>query len=307
MATLKVYKEENLIEKLYLGTVEKTVQESAYYGASFEKPFNTDDLYKKKGDLSLYEEMLKDDQVFIGSQIKKDIMLGPGWDIVVESEEDKDKDFFNDVRDDLYKSLTEDVEIPFDSSLEEILTSQDFGFSLSEKVFKRRKDSSLTLKFIKTRHPDTWLIETDYQGNIQKYLQRGTKNDIEIDPGSLIHMVNNRKFQNPYGTSDLRPAYNAWFTKRQIIRYYGIFLEKAASPTPVAKYDLNAPQEAITAIHNAIQKFQAKTALTIPKDIDIEFLESKSNGEAYIKGINIMNMMIGRALLIPYLVGISLS
>ena len=127
--------------------------------------------------------------------------------------------------------------------------------------------------------------------------------NIEIEPKSLIHFVNNRKFQNPYGRSDLRAAYNAWFIKRQIVRYYAIYLEKAASPTPIAKYDKNAPKQAVDDIYAAIKSFQAKTAMAIPKDIEIDFLEAKTNGEAYVKGINIFNMFIGRALMIPDLIG----
>ena len=293
---LKYERQPNLIEAIYTGEVEKSVQESAYYGPSLEKPFNTDDLYKKTGTLKLYEEMLKDDQVFIGSQTKKDLMLGSGWDIITDDEV---------IKQDLIKCLNEDPEIPFESSMEEMLSANDFGYSITEKVFKTRQDGSLTLKFLKTRHPDTWIVETDTQGNPTEYVQRGVRANIKIDPMSLIHIVNNRKFQNPYGISDLRPAYAAWFCKRQIIKYYGIFLEKAASPTPVAKYPLNTPDQAITDLHDVIKQFQAKTAITVPKEVEIEFIEAKSNGEAYIKGIDIMNMMIGRSLMVPDLLGIS--
>ena len=295
----RAYISENEIEKLYMGTKEKSLQESAYHGDSMNKPFNNDDLYNKSGDLSLYEDMLKDDQVYIGAQTKKDMVLTSGWDIVTE-EEDQD-----DIRADLECALMEDPDIPFEASLEEMLTAYDFGYSITEKVFKKRKDGTLTMRFLKTRHPDTWLVHTDKHGNVERYQQRSVDDDLFINPKSLIHMVNNRRFQNPYGSSDLRPAYQAWFTKRQIMRYYGIYLEKAASPTPVARYDENAPVQAVTDLHNAIKKFQAKTALTIPKAIEVEFLEAKHNGEAFIKGINIMNMMIGRSLLVPDLIGIS--
>ncbi len=292
---------QNLIEDLYFGTAEKTVQESAYDVGSMYKPFNPDDLYQKSGDYSLYEDMLKDDQVSVCMHIKKDLVIGSGWDIVSSQDDEQHQA----IKKDLELALCEDPDAlsSFDEMLEELLTAYDFGFSLSEKIFKKRADGSLTLKTIKTRHPSTWLIYTDKYGNIDKYHQRGRTQDLTIDPKSLIHYINNRRFQNPYGTSDLRTAYNAWFVKRQIIRYYGIFLEKAASPTPVARYDKNAPKAAVDAVYQAIKSFQTKTAMAIPKEIEVEFLESKSEGQVYVRGINIFNMFIGRSLLIPDLLG----
>lgn len=292
--------EENLISQVYTGVVEKTFRESSYYPETFENPYNPDDLYTKEGDYTLYEEMLKDDQVSIALKIKKDLILGSGWEIVNEDESQEE------IANDLYVSLAEDPEVDFSEMIEEILSAYEFGFSITEKIFKKRDDGSLSLKILKTRHPNTWLIHQDKKGNIEKIEQRGVdKPAFEVDPKSVIHYVNNRKFQNPYGTSDLLPAYAAWFAKRQIIRYYAIFLEKAASPTPIAKYEPNSPQNVVDNIHNAIKRFQAKTAMTIPKSFEVDFLETSSNGEAYHKAINIFNMFIGRSLFIPDLLGLS--
>lgn len=289
----------NLIDQLYFGTVEKTYQESAYYPASMYKPYNPDDLYQKTGDYSIYEDMLVDDQVSVCMNIKKDLVIGSGWDLITE----ENSPIHAEIKKKLEEIFNEDIEIPFDCQLDEILSAYSFGFSLSEKVFKKQDDKNLALKFLKTRHPSTWLIHTDSHGNINRLEQRGRSGSIDVPMESIIHCVNQSKFQNPYGTSDLRSAYNAWFVKRQIIRYYGIFMEKAASPVPVAKYPINMPRGAVDDIHTAIKKFQTKTALTIPKEMDIDFLESKNNGEVFTKGINIFNMFIGRSLMIPDLLG----
>lgn len=289
----------NLVVEVYTGTAEKTEAESSYVSASLMKPYNADELYQKTGDYSIYEEMVKDDQVSVCLRLKKDLVIGSGWDIVCKDEEQEE------IKEDLQIALSEDPDYSFDDMLEEILTAYEFGFSLSEKVFKHRDDGSLTLKCLKTRHPQTWLIHTDKHGNIEKYEQRASRSSLDIEPKSLIHYVINRKFQNPYGTSDLQPAYAAWFTKRQVIRYYAIFLEKAASPIPVAKYDKNAPTEAVDDIYAAIKKFQTKTALAIPKDIEIEFLEAKNTGDAYGKAIDLFNMFIGRSLFVPDLLGLT--
>lgn len=297
---IKATNSDNLVTDLYFGTAEKTVASSSMVADSYYAPYNPDDLYQKAGDYSIYEDMLVDDQVSVAMQLKKDLVIGSGWNIVVEDDGQKE------IADAIYSMLEEDPVDSFDDMLEELIhNSYSYGFALSEKLFRRTSDGGLTFKCLKTRHPASWLIHTDQYGNVEKFEQFGPNRSIDVNPKSLIHYTNSRSFQNPYGTSDLRAAYNAYFVKRHIIRYYSIFLEKAASPIPVAKYKQNLPKEKVADLHNIIKKFQTKTALTIPDAIMVDFLESKSNGEAYTKGINLFNMFIGRALFIPDLLGFS--
>jgi len=96
---------------------------------------------------------------------------------------------------------------------------------------------------------------------------------------------------------------NNSINKREITKYLAIFLEKAASPIPVAKYPSGYTTEQKSSLLNIIKKFQTKTALVVPKELELQFLESKSVGEAYRSAINIFNMFIGRCLFIPDLLG----
>jgi len=283
----------------HLNIKESSYADSSYWSDSQEKPYNPDDLVRKRYDYSIYEDMGHDDQVAVCLQIKRDLILAGGFSIVVED----DDPALIKMRDEIEKSLRDDLEIPLLDSLEEITTAYEFGFSISEKVFKVKNDGNAALKYIKTRHPVTWLIHTDVHGNIVKYEQRGPAGSVDINPDVLIHYKVNQRFQNPYGKSDLRSCWEAWFIKKEIIKFYAIFLEKAASPTPVATYDTNMPQSAVDDIYNAIKKIQTKTALVVPKSIEIDWLESSSQGEVYIKGITLFNMFIGRSLLVPDLLG----
>lgn len=277
---------------------EITTKKSYLDNDSMLLPWNPDDLVQKHQDFSLYEEMCKDDQVSVCLQLKKDLILCSGYDFIPQADDQED------IIEDLKIAIKEDADWPFEEMLEEILSSCEFGFSLSEKVFQKRDDGNLSLKWIKTRHPGPWILHTDDAGNIIRYEQRGTSGNKDIPKDVLIHYINKRRFQNPYGVSDLRPAYQAWFTKKHISRWYAIFIEKAGSPVPIAKYDSNiATAQAKTDIYNAIKRFQTKTAMLIPKEFEIDFLESSSNGEAFINGLNIFNMFIGRSMLIPDLMG----
>lgn len=286
----------NLMEDLYIGTAEETFYKSSYVPDSYEMPYNADDLYKKTGDYSIYEDMMLDDQVSVCMTLKKDLVLGSGFDIYCDDDE---------VKKYIDKCLNDDFHTSFNEAICQMLSAYEFGFSLTEPIFEMAEGGAYKLKDLKTRHPNSWLIYQDDQGNITKYVQQTYKRNIDIEPQKMIHLINNERFQNKYGTSDLRAAYNAWFTKRQIIRFLAIFMEKAASPTPVGKYDINAPQAAVDKLFETIKKFQTKTALVIPKEIEVEFLESGNNGEVFRSAINMFNMFIGRALFTPDLIGLT--
>ena len=297
VAAPKSAKSDSLAVKgLYFGEVEQSFQESTYYPDSQKKPYNPDPLVMKDYTYGVYEEMLQDDQVDVALNLKKDLVIGSGWHIQHEDE---------NVRTELEESLSDDCDRPFSEILRDMLQAYEYGFSLSEKLFYTKIDGQLALKDIKPRHPSSWLIHTDEHGNVFRYEQRGPKNSIDLNPDAIIHYKNNEQFQNPYGRSDLYSAYQAWITKRHITRFYAVFLENAAGAKPVAKYDRKAPQAAVDAIFTAIKSFQTKTAMAIPKDFEVEFLEAKNNGESYTKGINLFNMFIGRALFIPDLLGFS--
>jgi len=277
---------------------EVTIKKSYLDPDSMLLPWNPDDLVQKHQDYSLYEEMVKDDQVSVCLQLKKDMILCSGYDFIPQEEGQEE------MVADLKTALTDDPDWPFHEMLEGILSSCEHGHSVSEKLFKLRPDGKLSLRWIKTRHPGPWVLHTDDAGNITRYEQQGNTAYKDVPKEALIHFINKRRFQNPYGVSDLRPAYQAWFTKKHITRWYAIFIEKAGGPMPIAKYDAgSATEQAKTDIYNAIKKFQTKTAMLIPKEFEVEFLDAKNDGEAFIRGINLFNMFIGRSLLIPDLMG----
>jgi SPP1 gp7 family putative phage head morphogenesis protein len=287
----------NPVVDLYTGFEENTYFKSPLVEESFRPPYNQDDLWNKTGSFSIYEEMSNDDQISVCLRLKKDLILGEGgYFIPGDSEQD-------DIINHLNKAFFEQYSGEFDSDLEEILTSYEFGFSITEKIFKYMSDGMLGIKGLRTRHPDSFRLHQDIKGNVIKYEQITTIGNIDVNPKSIIHFINDPRFQNPYGNSDLRTAYAAWFTKRQVIKYYAIFLEKSASPIPVGRFDKNAPAQAIDDIFNSLKRFQTKTALVIPKEIEVQFLESTNKGEAYAKALHYFNMVIGRSLFVPDLVG----
>ena len=86
----------NFAENLAANLTERTVKESAEDPDSFEKPYNPDDVYRSKGDYTVYESMMKDDQVDAAIQLKKDLVLGSGFEIT--GSEDVNPEIIEDVK-----------------------------------------------------------------------------------------------------------------------------------------------------------------------------------------------------------------
>lgn len=297
IANSRASSSDNAVVDLSTNFNENTLFRSPLVSDSYRNPYPIDELWQKTGDFSVYAKMCNDDQVSVCLRLKKDLVLGEGGHFVSEEEGQEE------IVKDLNEAFFEDYEGDFASDLEEMLTSYEFGFSITEKIFKQRDGGKLGLRFLRTRHPDSWRLYQDARGNVTKFEQVTSEGNLDILPKSIIYMINDPRFQNPYGNSDLRAAYNAYVAKTEVVKFLAIFLEKAASPVPVGRFDKNAPQAAVDKLFEILKRFQTKTAIVIPKDIEVEFLEAKNTGEAYVKAIHLFNMFIGRSLFIPDLVG----
>lgn len=296
-ANPKASSSDNAVVDLSTNFKENTLFRSPLVADSYRNPYPVDDLWQKTGDFSVYSKMCNDDQVSVCLRLKKDLVLGEGGHFVSEEEGQEE------IVKDLTEAFFEDYEGDFASDLEEMLTSYEYGFSITEKIFKQRDGGKLGLRFLRTRHPDSWRLHQDNRGTVKKFEQVTAEGNLDVLPKSIVHMINDPRFQNPYGNSDLRAAYNAYVAKTEVVKFLAIFLEKAASPVPVGRFDKNAPQAAVDKLFEILKRFQTKTAIVIPKDIEVEFLEAKNTGEAYVKAIHLFNMFIGRSLFIPDLVG----
>ena len=119
--------EENAVAAL-IDAPFKTRRETAVDPIPQMGPGNTDDLYRKRGDYSIYEEMMRDDQVSIAMQIKKDLIVGNGWEITPGDDEQ------DELCADLDKALRTDC-CNLEDRLFEMMTAYQFGFSVTEKQF----------------------------------------------------------------------------------------------------------------------------------------------------------------------------
>lgn len=273
---------------------------SPYYAPAYDFPWNPDPLAAGNS-YAIYDEMRHDEQIKVALSIKKDMVVNSGWQIVCESD-----DIAEFITDELKAMSTgEGTEATFEDVIRDILSSYDYGFSLSEPIFKIKEDGLYTLKTIKVRPPHSFRFNIDDFGNVLSITQAGARGDITIKPSNLIHHVYQQEFGNPFGKSDLRAAHESWKAKKFIKRFFNVYLERFAGPFVLGKYAPGMQEAEITAFYNALKSAQNSTFMAMPSDAEIELIQPTHDAsDVYIRALDYYNLAIARAILVPDLLGI---
>jgi phage gp29-like protein len=295
------HKEEN--PSAYSGEVSSA--DSSYYDPYQLRPYNPAELYQKKGDYSLYDLILEDDQVSAVLSLKKIITLSSGWEI--ESEDQAIVDFVTWC----FTDLIEKTDDTFVKKLYEILSAIDYGNSVTEIIadpVTYEGSTKIGITCLKTRAPHSIEFHQDAKGNLVELRQDSGTGYNALPPEKFIIYTYQKKFDNLYGQSEInKGVYRAWWSKEAIIKFWNIFLERHGSPTPVVKLPRNAGVQEKERVKQIIKNWQTKTGISFPEDFEIELLKVDS-GQAsagFEKAIDKYNTMIARRMLIPDLMGLS--
>jgi len=133
------------------------------YPSEFE---DLDKIIQEKG-LKFYSKLLYDEQVKFCLGIKKFLILSGGWEIIPRDDKPESIEQAKFIQDN-FNSLKR----AFSSVLYSILTALDYGFSISEMIFKE-ENNKLVLSDIKTKLPWIFSFEYDDYGNLTKIFAYG--------------------------------------------------------------------------------------------------------------------------------------
>lgn len=273
---------------------------SPYYRDSYYFPWNPDPLCPGNN-YSIYDDMEDDDQVKVALSFKKDIVVNSGWKIDCNR-----PDVVEFVTDSLKRMQEEgSMQMSFEDSVRDMLGSYAYGFSLTEPVFKI-KNGMYVFDSIRTRPPQSFRFSVSPKGDVTEVVQMTNDGEKFFSPKIFLHHTYQAQYGNPYGKSDLRGAYTSWKAKKFVTKFLAIYLERFASPTPVARYPSNWDSDQISALVATVKNIQQTTSLVIPEGTLIDFVQNaKDSSDAYIRALDYYNIHIARALLVPDLLGIS--
>lgn len=284
-----------------LESAEQTFFKSPYYASSYDFPYNPDSLCAANN-YNTYDEMRHDDQVKSALSMKKDMVIGTGWQIKCENEEVKEFITRN-----LQGLNNTGLEPSFEEMLRDILSAYDYGFSLGEVIYELGEDNLYRVRSIKVRPPHSFKFVLDEKGNVtevQQSVSRGS--DLKFKPDLFLHFAYQMEFGNPYGVSDLKAAFTAWKIKKYGLRFYAKYLERFVSPIVHGAYDPSGGAVDSEKIYEVLNSLQNSTVLVTPNTVAVEFIQpGKEGAEIYEKAINQLDLKIARAILMPDLLGLS--
>lgn len=270
------------------------------YIDSIVNKYNPNEFMNRKG-FKTIDLMLRDEQVAGLLEFKKRFILSTGFHFSVSDDTSSTKvqeikDFLDDNFFTKYKGL-------FSNDLLQILSAFEYGFSVSEKIYNKIGDKYYMTR-LKTVPPHSIEFQTDDYGNLTEIVQRQMKNpNVSLPLDKILLFVPNQRFDIPYGVSELERCYKAWFAKDKVIKYWNIYLQRFASPFPVGKVPDHFTAEKTAEMIKILDSIQQTASLVMPESASVELQKAENSSGEYDKAIERYNQMIGRAMLLPDLLG----
>ncbi len=278
------------------------------YGEGFAR-INLDELARRKT-LDIYAKMRLDEQVKAVTTFKRDAIISRGWTFEY-AEDSALSEKERAARLKVLNKCIEELSIGFVDALNVISTGRDFGFSLTEKVYKQlvcEGKAYQGLESLLGRDPKTFEFFTDPFGRLLKCEQEAAGRRISIDLAKFVHYVHNPEFDYYFGRSDLREAYRSWYFKDTMIRYWGLYMEKLGGGLVVASIspeaNIQGGSEAYEELQRALTQVKASASLLLPEGVTAQVV-FPTTSDAFEKACTYHDLAIAKALLVPNLMGVS--
>lgn len=259
--------------------------------------YNPDDLVQSKGrHVRIYQEMVRDAYVKAGLAIKKLSVIRLPTEILPASTDARDQEIARFVEDQF-----ENMRTPWHELLWGLLDSVNIGYSIGEINYRLIDRGPWKGKVgwdtVRSKDPYVYSFRIEPNGAVASVVQRfGTTSKtperrdqvgyldapwggtLEFAPEKFLISAFQPLYSNPFGSSDLRAAYRAYFIKDWAWKFRAIFMEKWGSPTVVGTFPNGTPEARRQQLEEVLESLQQETTLTIPEDLKIELLRVATTG-----------------------------
>lgn len=270
---IATFQRDNLIFVGYLGRLE-----------------NPDLLLRSEGDglgLRLYDEVSLDAHAASVLQTRYLAVTGREWSVIPASKSARDQEIATFVQDTLLATN-------FDQMRQELLRGVLYGYYVAEVVWKQA-GGKIVPAVIYAKHPRRFAFGLD------RSLRLLTRDNLflgdEMPPRKFIVFTFGSS-DNPYGYGlGALLWWPVWF-KKNVIKFWTVFLEKYGMPTAVGKYPAQSTPDDRATLLSALSSIQSETAVTIPESMQVEFLEaSRAGNGSYEQFCSYFDKQISKAVL----------
>lgn len=224
------------------------------------------------GDLRLYEDLLRDDQVSAAFGQRRSAVVSAAWTVQPGAD------------DAASKAAAEHLELQlkrtgWDRVTDLMLYAVHYGWSVAEFIWDVQ-DGLLGWSAIKVRNRRRFLVT----GSGRWFLDTGI-----VDPANRIYAdapyfwaINTGADNSdvPYGLGLAHQLYWPVRFKRDALRFWMVYSEKFAMPTALGKFKPGETLPMRAALLQALSAIQTEAGVTIPEDMVIELLEAKRTGSS---------------------------
>ena len=322
------------IKAFFKGTRGQILEKALDRAAGIEtQQENPDKLLLDLGkQLDLYDVILLDDRVNFSHNLKKRLILSVPFSIISASDDPKDEEIAESVRQAFgieEQSIYEhDFIYSFINMLDNGLDAMVYGNKCAEIVWKLAPDDKIFPYNFKYKHSQFFDFDYDKFANFNKLVigrRFGEQRDIEpiekIKQKFLIWVYPYAKDGNMYGDSDLREVYELYRAKKHIFRQRNIHLQGWGTPIPEIIYDIDKTtagevDELKRLLNNWQDNFyilnpgfrDKKTGELVGKfKLNIHEAKSGTKTDQFEKAIDQIDKQITRLILIPDKLGFSES
>lgn len=249
-------------------------------GTAFNKIMVNDDTVLQTrggGDLTIYQELLRDDQVASTFQQRRRAVISAEWEVIPASESAQDQQAAAFIKEQLDR-------IKFDALTDKMLYGVFYGYSVAEWLFAA-EDNRIVLRGCKVRDRSRFRFGTD--GELYLLTMQNPMGE-KMDRAKFWTLTTGGEHDDqPYGLGLAHHLYWPVFFKRNGMKYWAVFLEKFGQPTPAARLpqgqmnDESLKQKAL----EALQAIQVDSGVLIPDGVIIELIEAARSGTADYQGL----------------------
>jgi phage gp29-like protein len=246
------------------------------HGRDITKPYidkimQTEDrilVERGRSNLDIYEELLRDDQVYSTLQQRRTAVTKAEWDVAPASDSARDKEIAEFVKANLQA-------LRFDNLTEKMHMALFFGYAVAEKLWGMR-DGRVVLEQLRVRRQRRFRFGP--AGELLLITLRSSTG--ELMPPEKFWTLSTGAYHDdePYGLGLAHYLYWPIYFKRNGLKFWLKLLERFGSPVVVGKAPTMQDESQNARILEALRSIRQDSAVLLPEGVEVDLLQATANG-----------------------------
>lgn len=226
-------------------------------------------LQKRMEGHELYDEVLRDDQVYACLQQRRSALLGQGWQVEAGGTDKLSQMAADHLRENLEA-------MDFNEVIDQMHYGLFFGYAVAEAMWAA-DGRGISLEALKVRRPRRFAFGAE--GDL-RLLTRDEPFEGEALPEKKFWLFTAPMDHGdaPDGVGLAYWCYWPVFFKRNGLKFWLIYLEKFGMPTAIGTYDMAAGEGEQVKLLEAVKAIQTDSGIIVPEGMGIELLEASRSG-----------------------------